>query len=712
MEEIVKKKKIKDQNSNSKEELFRKEDFGTGPAGGAGGKANSYRAKAADFGSGPAGGAGGKANSYRAKAADFGSSPAGGAGGKANGYREKTADFGTGPAGGAGGKANSYRAKAADFGSGPAGPDVQRANKILAKYKRGKASLDGRLIESEEWWKLRQWNTTRRTVGSKTDPMYAGAQLWNCITSKHAEAMDGYPEPNVRPRMPDDRLEAKMLTDVLPVILERNDFLRVYSDHWWALLKKGTGVYGCFWDGGALGGLGDIAIREVDLLRLSWQPGVTDIQDSENVFYETLTPDEELIARWPRLEGRLHGAKRALRSYRRDDSWDTSESSVLVDWYYKKRRGGRVIVHLAQFVGDELLFSTEADPAAFPNGIYDHGMYPFIVQPLFPVEGSIAGYGYCDVGRQYQEQIDVLNQALVKNAAFGAKPRFFVREDGSVSETEFADPESDLVHVGGNLGEDSIRQIRVAPFPEVALRLLNSKIDELKEVTGNRDVTNGGVAGGVTAASAIAALQEASGKISRDANLMAYDAYRRLILMCIELIRQFYGLPRWFMIRGRDAAIGAPGLPAPEYSSESFVRYDNSRLVPQPYAGGYRLPVFDVRVDPQRATPYTKMAQNELALQLLAAGFFSPGNERVALAALDMMDFTDKDRVAETIIKNYLQSAEGFMEGDGENAPGNRAEKGIISSKLKKNAALNARREHPIVARARENARAATQVRQ
>ena len=171
----------------------------------------------------------------------------------------------------------------------------------------------------------------------------------------------------------------------------------------------------------------------------------------------------------------------------------------------------------------------------------------------------------------------------------------------------------------------------------MTLRLLNSKIEELKEVTGNRDVMNGGVAGGVTAASAIAALQEASGKISRDSNLMAYDAFRRLTLMIIELVRQFYGLPRWFLIRG----VGA----------EDFVQYDNSGLLARREDGGYRLPVFDVRVDPQKSTPYTKMAQNELALQLLNAGFFTPGNETAALACLNIMDFADKDRVAETVAR-------------------------------------------------------------
>ena len=181
---------------------------------------------------------------------------------------------------------------------------------------------------------------------------------------------------------------------------------------------------------------------------------------------------------------------------------------------------------------------------ACERGLYDDGEYPFIFDRLFPIEGSICGYGYIDIGKGAQEQVDRMDQAIVKNTIMSATPRWFRRADGSVNEQEYADWTKPFVHVDGNLGQDSLQQVQVRTLPAVCVQVLNSKIEELKWTTGNTDVTNGQVSSGVTAASAIAALQEASGRSSRAATRSAYRAYARMIRMVIERIRQFYDLPR------------------------------------------------------------------------------------------------------------------------------------------------------------------------
>ena len=93
-----------------------------------------------------------------------------------------------------------------------------------------------------------------------------------------------------------------------------------------------------------------------------------------------------------------------------------------------------------------------------------------------------------------------------------------------------------------------LQQIRIGTFDQGLLTLKKLKIDELKETTGNRDISTGGTTSGVTAASAIAAMQEAGSKLSRDNSKAAYRAYRKIINMVIERIRQFYDLPRCFRI--------------------------------------------------------------------------------------------------------------------------------------------------------------------
>ncbi|MBQ8536917.1 MAG: hypothetical protein IJ461_05870 [Clostridia bacterium] len=513
---------------------------------------------------------------------------------------------------------------------------VKNAQKLLRKYKAGKTHLERRVIASENWWKLRNW----REIDPKKQQEPVSAWLWNCITGKHADAMAAFPEPAILPRMADDRGEARKLTAILPVILEQNDFQEVYSDCAWQKLLQGTAIYGVFWEGSRLNGLGDVAIRKVDVLNLYWEPGISDIQQSRHLFHVELQDNESLVEAWPQLQGKLKSAGMTPSRYVYDDLVDTSDKSLVVDWYYRKK--GKL--HFVKFVGEEVLFATENDPENYPEGWYRDGNYPFVFDRLFPVNGSPCGYSYIDIGKSAQESIDLLNQAIIKNAVMSATPRYFARTDGAVNEKEFQDLSKPFVHVNGNLGEDSLKQIHMAPLDSVNLAILNNKIEELKFTCGNTDVQAGGAVSGVTAASAIAALQEAAGRTSRDSAQSAYRAYSRMITLVIERIRQFYDWSRQFRILG-------------EMGEESFVTYDNGGIRPIPLGHGFgetqmRLPVFDIQVSAQRESPYTKMSQNELAIQMMGLGVFNPQLSDQALMLLDMMDFKGKDELMQKISKN------------------------------------------------------------
>ncbi len=511
---------------------------------------------------------------------------------------------------------------------------VRMALQELQKYRQGKASLEARIIANEQWYRLRHWDTLPGR-GQQVQPV--SAWLFNSIANKHADAMDSYPAPAILPRERGDRQEAKLLSAIVPVVLQQDDFEQTYSDVWDYKLKAGTGVYGCFWDKTRLGGLGDITIRKVDLLTLFWEPGKDDIQKSRNLFHVELVDTDDLQALYPDLQSSTAGEP---ASYVFDDQVDTSGKTAVVDWYYKKRQGGRVLLHYCKFVGEQVLFATENLPEEYPNGWYDHGLYPFVFDPLFRVEGSPCGFSYIDVGKSAQEYIDRGNQAILQNMLVNVRPRHFIRSDGSVNEEEYADMERDFIHVDGNLGQDSILPVKTSPLGGVYVTVLDRKIQELKETTGNRDTSTGGTAAGVTAAAAIAAMQEAGTKLSRDGSRASYRAYRRLILMVIELIRQFYSLPRCFRILGENGMM-------------RFISYSNHGLLPQNQGQDlYRLPVFDVEVTAQKQSPYTKMGQNELALQFYGAGFFDPARASQAMACLEMMDFERKDAVMELVARN------------------------------------------------------------
>ena len=540
------------------------------------------------------------------------------------------------------------------------GKEIQEAARLLIRYKQGKERLERRLAEDELWWELRHWEAVRREKPAGTAPEPTSAWLFNTLMNKHADAMDNQPEPLILPREESDRQAARTLTDVVPVILEACRYEETAAAAWWEKLKHGTACYGVFWNPRKENGLGDVEIRQIDLLNLFWEPGVTDLQKSRNLFIVDLADTDLLEQEWPEHRGKLGGGVIDLKGYVRDPGADLSGKSLVVDWYYRTRTPeGRTLLHYAKFVGDELLYASENDPALADRGFYDHGMYPVVLDTLFPEKGSPVGFGYIALGKDPQMYIDRLFGHILDHAGMAANPRFWVSASTNVNEEEFLDPGRKLIHVEGELDQRRISQFIMQPVSSIYVQIAQMKIDELKETTANRDVNAGGVGQGVTAAAAIAALQEAGNKVSRDMIAGSYRACARVVELVVELIRQFYSVARVFRIT-------APNLP----EGYAFRTLDNRSLGNQPLPPAwpgqtevrFRRPVFDVRIQAQRKNPFSRMEQNERAKELYRLGFFRPENARAALGALEMMDFEGIDDVRQFIRQGQTPPAAEMAE--------------------------------------------------
>lgn len=549
----------------------------------------------------------------------------------------------------------------------PIGPEqLQRFMQILQKYKAGKAMTEQRIVASENWWKLRNTTEEQKQTMIGKDGGFKSVSGWlhNVIVSKHADAMESFPEPNVLPREAGDKEEAQRLSDIIPCILEQNNFEETYSDVAWSKLKFGTGAYKVVWDASKLNGLGDIALEQINLLNLYWEPGITDIQKSRYIFHTELVDKDILEEMFPQIKDKVKGKSFVSTTFLYDDHVDTENKHTVIEVYYHKYVQGRKTLQYCKFVGDQVLYATENDPEMAVRGLYDHGKFPYVFDPLFPIEGSPCGYGYVDICRNPQTEIDLLKTSFIKNAMVGSAPRYFARQDGTINEQEFLDLSKPIVHVSGNIDDNALRRVEHSPLDGMYVNVLDRTIQELRETSGNTETSTGSTSAGVTAASAIAALQEASGKGSRDSTQATYRAYMQIVDMCIELIRQFYDLPRQFRIVG-------------EYGTQQFISYSNAGIQPQHQGNafgqdmGFRLPVFDIKVSAQRRNVYTKISQNELALQFFKMGFFNPQMADQTLMCLDMMEFDGKDTIMQKVSQNgglyqklmeYMQIALGLAQ--------------------------------------------------
>ena len=510
---------------------------------------------------------------------------------------------------------------------------ITEAAHVLRDYKAAKRPLDTRIAQDELYWQGRYGSEVPKEVRD----LGGSAWMFNSIANRHADMMDHLPTCTCLAREPGDQAQADMLSAVIPVILDRCAFQATYSDNLWYKLKHGVCAYGVFWNNELENGFGDVDVRRIDIGNIFWEPGVRDLQDSRNLFLLARVDTEQLEQTYPAF------FDRKTRRPDPDGIFEAGEDdgkTVVVDWYYKKIVDGRQVLHYCKFAQGVVLYASENDPAYAQRGWYDHALYPVVLDVMYPEEGTCYGFGMISVAKQPQIYIDRLDANFMEYADWASKVRFWAKKSLGINEQDFMDLDRRIVEVEGDLEQEKLQQIRIATFDQGLLTLKKLKIDELKETTGNRDVSQGSLSGGITAATAIKALQEAGNKNARDVIAASNRAFVGVVNLVIELIRQFYDQTRTFRITRENG--------------QEYLQYDNSGIlattVLQDGGEAYmRKPVFDVAVKARAADPMTKEAANELALTLYDKGAFSPEQREQTLILLEMMDFEGIGKVKQMI---------------------------------------------------------------
>ena len=498
-------------------------------------------------------------------------------------------------------------------------------------YKEHKQEFDRRIIDNNRWFKSR-YNSNKIEIDEPTTPY-----LFNVIANKHADAMDNYPEPSILEREERDRHMAETFTKILPLQLDLCGFKRTYNRAWWYKLKNGASCYGVFFNPKLCGNRGEIYIRKIDLLNIFWEPGVTDIQDSKFLFVTALCDNDSLKEKYPQYADKFTGdtaldaqVYNDIDGERKNDI--LKDKTLIIDCYYKKQRGDMQTVELIKFF-DNIILDASEDRG--DTGLYDHGKYPFVMDVLYPDEDSPVGFGLVDIIKNPQMYIDKLDTIISKNAMISGKTRFMVKDNGGLNEYELTDLTKDIIHVAGSVNDENIRELQTKPLHSFIIQHRQNKIDELKEVSGNMDFQQGSVTGGVTAYSAIVALQQAGEKLSRDMISEGYDAFRKIICLCIELIRQFYDEPRSYRIAGNDG-------------KNEYILFSNQGMKDN----GNALPAeFDIVVAAEKNNPYSRITQNQTITDLWKMGLFRKDTIQESILILESMHLDGKEKLIEGLRK-------------------------------------------------------------
>lgn len=511
-------------------------------------------------------------------------------------------------------------------------PDIDSAAKILISYKKDKRELEERIRAENEIWRQ----------------IYSGGEssswIFNSIVNKHADVIDSIPTCTCLPREKRDEKYAEVLSRIIPVITQRCNFEQTYSDNAWEKLKHGTAVYGVFWNNSQGDGIGDVDIRPLPISDLFWEMGAEDIQTSKNLFIIKLCDRDEIEAVYGGFSYDEHReSDMALRTALEIGGGD--DKCLVVDWYYKVHLpDSSEILHLCKFVGDCVLYASESDPT-LAGGWYSHGQFPVVFDRLYPT-GTACGFGLIAIAGDTQRYINRIDSDILGYADWASKVRFWAKRSLGVNEKEFLDLGRSIVEVEGDIDEEKLRQIEISPIDDSVVDVRRMKIEELKEITGSRDVSQGGYSGSVTAASAISILREAGAKSSRDGIEETFRAYIKVIALVIELIGQFYSEKRVFRIAGEDGR--------PEYldfSGKELSGNDGRRAY------------FDIEVSATKKSPGEAAQKNQFAKELYNAGAFKRENAVETLMMLELMDFEGVANLKATIRSQYSEE----LSGKGEN---------------------------------------------
>ena len=536
---------------------------------------------------------------------------------------------------------------------------IKDLDKTLETYRQGKSVLEATLIENEEWYKSLHWDYIRNAK-LKGEPEPVTAYLFNTLFNKHADFMDNYAYPNYLPQERDDEQEAQALSKIVPTILDRG-FKKVYSRNSWEKIKHGTAVYGVMWDSDKDHGVGDVSITDVDLMNCYWLPGVSDIQESPRFYVAKPVSNDILNLQYPEIDFKSSGTLVDKSNYHSTETADKTNMSLLVDCYMKERvdteEENKIVIRFIKYCGSNVIydsFNDEEHPEYKTTSYYADGAYPFVFDVLFNVKNSPCGFGLFSILKSPQLYIDKLDQIILRNAAQAGRIKHLIRRDLGVNLNDLMDTSVDVVEFEGSLSEENYKQYQSKSLAAFIFNHRARKIEELKDVGTTMDFNRGDGGAGVTAASAIALLQEAGNKTSRDMLDMSYEALTEVFALVVERMRQFYTVTKTIRLETNN--------PQQPYN---YIDYSNKGLVDQETEQEGQLftrrPYFDIKVVPEKKSPYSQIAHNEMAKELNMMGFFNPESAQGSLVALEMMKFEGKEKVKEQIQANN-QFQQQFMQ--------------------------------------------------
>lgn len=422
----------------------------------------------------------------------------------------------------------------------------------------------------------------------------------NCI----ADQMDNMPEALMLPETKELEHVAEDLTDIVRFVMAQNNYESLHRRRVEDCFCTGTAITQVAWDPEMSGGRGDVCVIRWPVENFLWDPIADTLQDARALFKVSWHPLSWYEQHYPEKakdigsdSGEYSGL--GVPEAQEENLGGDEDRAMMLEYWYRlyDAKQKRYTINVAYLAGGVLL-ANEKD-------VYAHGLYPFVADVFTPIEGLPVGDGLVQELAPMMRYVNRYANYIDMNLRMSSKGRLLVDRAAGIDKEALLDWETDVVE-GDRIDASALTWMQNQPFTgAVTQQMLQLQMD-IKQDSGQNQFSRGETAGGVTAASAISALQEAGGKITRLRTNVLNQGYKAIVEQVLWLISQFYDKKRVMFITGENNS----GMHEVDASPEHlFGKSKGGRLPVPPYT---------VQIQVQRRNPLRQQAQNELFMQAYA----------------------------------------------------------------------------------------------
>ena len=477
-----------------------------------------------------------------------------------------------------------------------------------------------------------------RTLKNNGKPTLQLQTLKSTVNNVVADQMLSMPEAKLLPETADMQDAADDIQDMVHyVVYCANDFEQMHYRRCEDFYDVGTAITQVVWDQDMRYGKGEIALIRWPLESFLWDPCAENIQDCRAVmklswhplsWYREHWPDE---GRWVTCDDGTHNNAGMTDGQEDAEHVGDEQRALLIEYWWREYSASsrRYTINVAYAAGGALLDVSK--------DVYNHGMYPFVVDVHDSVEGSLAGEGLVHELANQMRYINRYASYSDTNARYASKGRMLVRRGSGIDREALADWENDIIE--GDLIEQGTawNWMQSNPFPASINQLMLQMQSDLKADSGANQFTRGETTGGIVSGKAINSLIQAGGKISSMRTEQLKYGFKQIIEQVIWLMAQFYDNDRVMLITGR--------------SGQRQITIDSKRLFGKKTKGAVNPPPYTVQIevssrDPQRIANQNQMFMEAYTMSAQAQQFFP-------LSALfQILNLDGKDKILPVIRAN------------------------------------------------------------